>query len=173
MSFRSGRPGKHEWATVTQKWLPCVYRVMKMAFLECLEGLGSSCTRGSPWCVLRDKRPDKYMFPILISRGPSADTLPQRNRTKEGTYCGKNWCDDKTNWEENAKCAVKKNNASWDRRNLKQFSNVLSLFSLFCILAFFIVCNSKMHITGFVCLLICFSRGWTFRQGGILHSYQG
>ena len=67
-----------------------------------------------------------------------------------------------------------KNNAGWDRRNLKQFCNVLPLFCSFCILAFLMCVIAKcISLDLFVKLLVCFSRGWTFRQGKILHSYQG
>ena len=49
-----------------------------------------------------------------------------------------------------------KNYASWDPRHLKQFSNVLPWFCLFCTLAYFIVGNSAKCISlDLVCLHVC------------------
>ena len=74
----------------------------------------------------------------------------------------KNWRDDRTNWKENTKYTTKKirekkknnnNNTRWDPRRLKQFSKVLPLF---CILVYFIACDSAKCISLDFDCLICF-----------------
>ena len=148
------------------KWLPRVYRVMETTLLECFEELVSWCTRGSPACVPRDKRrhlENRIIFPI-ISCGSSADTLPKRNRTKEGTCWGKNWCDDKTNWKENTEYTAK----IFAKKIMQAETHVTS--SSFLMFYLFFVCLnfslfhylkfSKIHIAGFclfACLFVCFS----------------